>query len=355
MSVCTSVTSLMATMTSLDLPPFVELHQTMSEKQNGWLLFHNGVQGYFPQLLLSEKKLIEAIKVLFNDEIIPPEKIEGVITISNYDEYTCHLKPMQKRHDFSRHEVINFAEQVFLRVDIFNNYESAFTDPWMSAWPWVTQKKNIDEACLPRLVDSKTLENHGCILSSKKTLFQYAKGSLETLSPKNINALCLSVFGENLFYLQDLINKEYLFEDYLPDEMRIAGWTALGKDVLRYFPELSAHFDTGSIGYYYELYYQYVHGNPDVGECKNRDVSFYGYLLCETTAYQCKSDSWIQTLISMFILLEVHNKKGGLITDDLSAYFKLADVLFYAHEIQEEKIISLKEYTEYYRAKNKKP
>jgi hypothetical protein len=249
----------------------------LDQDKLGYLLYHQGLNAFYPTIYKNEQDLVQSILKLYKcelleeDPLFPPQDLNlcqsDISTLKSYDRW-CN-------EDFTNYETIYFDGQRLIRANPLKAYTQLYSNPLLIGFnaPY-SLLSDIPES----LIKPEIYTAHKRIEYMRSNTLIEVQGEILHMKANEVSEIFEFVFSGLTISFIDIINAEY-DEDYEESTDDIEQWNRVGQGVQKHYPELTPFFDLMSLGYTYSDYEQLVNNCRYTFSCTERDVLFLGYAL----------------------------------------------------------------------------
>lgn len=253
-------------------------HARVDNKLIGYVLYHSGLNAYYPAVFESNGEVINALASIYQKQVISPDlkfPNSAIETSLTFNSTLCEFADWTEE-SFDEAESFEFEDQLFIRANPFIPYTQLDTCPVLS-------RKHLQPEELANIahqvIDEDVYHNHVAIGNFIDNVLNNA---IEKISchqdSENIIFVFNKLFGKYRVVLEDILAFEH-GDDYKASTEDMDSWAAIGKQVFTHHPELEPFFDVRAAGRCFIDYQVYVNDYRMACSCEQRNIGFIGYSL----------------------------------------------------------------------------
>jgi len=321
-------------------------HARVDKNHIGYVLYHSGLNAYYPAVFSSNEELVNALASLYQKEIINPAPKFPNIAMDISLTFNSKLGDYEiwREEDFSECERIDIDGQQLIRSKPFAAYTQLANNSILQAFKWKRPKEIVVTG---NVIDSVIYRDHLAIRNNRQQILDTGIERMSAMSSEVLVRIFTKAFGNHVITIDDIIRSEYNddYETSCDDEER---WLKLGKSVLSHHPELESYFDILAIGNRFSDYQEFVKGNRWAYSCDDRDMEFIGYAFSQSPLLQssrCSSED--DAFAGVLIISQFSDSASEDVTRKLEDNFThiISMLTLYYH--QERNIRDLEKYAKH--------
>ena len=322
-------------------------HAKVENRYIGYMLYHSGLNAYFPVVFNTNDALIKGLIKLYKGECLVHDSSLPSSKVSLSHTFNSKLPTyeiMCQTCDFSNCEEFVFAGQQLIRDEPFSPYVLLYENPILRSLNWeYSVAQEIDE----NLINNTLYNDHVAIRNTRRKLEDNAIEQVNNLSETLITQTLKTAFRSHSITFDEILQQEYDDDYELPEECE-QRWQSIGEEVLIRHPELVFFFDVLALGNIYCDYQEFIMGERLTHACYERDTGFLGYALSKAPRLTSSRNSSADDLFAGVLVLACFSQNNSDYTmDQLERCFNQIIKMLSLWAKQEREITNLETYTQH--------
>lgn len=293
-------------------PLMVEIHRLrIDQVEKGFLLFHAGLNSYYPYIFSNQNDLTTALARLFRNQRLEegaPAPL-GRIEVAQCRRLNTEDYLLWEDIEISKGSVLSIDNQPFIKKENLRSYSKFYDNVLVKNFNWSRAKPpSVDE----RIVASSLLSDHMTIESNRLSMRNEALNRLSSASSDIIFEIVNLIAANGYqFSLSSLLKRDFGVEQGVGfDNSDRRRWHEIGEQVLELHSELRLFEDMEVLGYLFTEFESDMYGARNTFSCDERNVSFIAYILLQSPMLYDRTAAFDDSFFAV-LLLSVDLVNGG--------------------------------------------